>query len=128
MMNIGKVIWFTICFVGMVLIIPFVILEGLSEEINYVRGVYEYNDLQNNINPINFATSSSINGYNLSVNSIVKQQHTNVLNDGSNYYILLNEDIKYLSSNITYTFSIIRSSPSHPTMYPEITPVGCTIW
>jgi len=33
MMNIGKVIWFTIFFVGMVLIIPFVILEGLSEEI-----------------------------------------------------------------------------------------------
>ena len=31
-MNIGKVIWFTICFVGMVLIIPFVILDELRKK------------------------------------------------------------------------------------------------
>lgn len=85
-------------------------ISGVSNKVKYVRGIFEYNDLLNNSNPLNFASSSDVSGFNITVNSINKTLFDTVKFDGANYYVNINENINYLSDNITYNFSVIRSS------------------
>lgn len=87
-------------------------VTGLSNKIKFTRGIYEYNDLINNLNPLNFSTVSQSSGFNVTVNSINNSLFDSIKYDGSNYYVNINENITYLSDNISYTFSIIRSSDS----------------
>ena len=55
-------------------VVNHIIEPSYRHTINYVRGIFEYNDLQNNINPINFSNAALPNGYNLAVNSIIKHE------------------------------------------------------
>jgi hypothetical protein len=87
-------------------------IPGVTNQVKFVRSVYEYEDLLSSINPLNFAQYSSSYGFNITVGSINKQLYDNVHFDGSNYYILINENIPYLSNNITYSFSVTRLSDS----------------
>lgn len=85
---------------------------GVTNQVNFVRAIYEITDLNNSTSPLNFVSSSSSSEFNISVDTINKQTFDNLLFDGSNYYINLNENIPYLSPNITYTFSVVRVSDS----------------
>ncbi len=87
-------------------------VPGVTNAVKFVRSVYEYNDLTNSTNPINFSFVSSSNGFNITVGSINKQSFETVQFDGSNYFITIGENIPYLSPGIIYTFSAIRVSDS----------------
>lgn len=91
-----------------------VFVPGVTNAVKFVRSIYEYNDLTNSTNPINFTlvSSSTIGGFNISVGSINKQSFETVQFDGSNYFITINENIPYLSPGIVYTFSVTRVSDS----------------
>lgn len=85
-------------------------VAGVTNKVKFARGIFEYNDLLNNSNPLNFASYSDVSGFNISVNSINKTLFDTVKFDGVNYYVNINENINYISDNITYTFSVIRTS------------------
>ena len=91
-----------------------IFVPGLTNQIKFMRAIYEYQDLLNSTNPINFAFNSISNGFNATVNTINKQIFTNVDFDGVNHFVIINENIPYLSPNITYTFSVIRLSDNLP--------------
>jgi len=89
-----------------------VFVPGVTNQIKFVRGIYEYNDLTNNPVPINFAFVSTSNNYNITVNSITGQSFESVQFNGTNYFITLNQNIQYISPGITYTFNVVRNSDS----------------
>jgi hypothetical protein len=85
-------------------------VPGVTYQVKYVRSVFEYDDLLYNTNPINFANASTSNNFNISVGSLVKQSFESVQFDGTNYYVILNENVPFLSPNITFNFTITRVS------------------
>jgi hypothetical protein len=85
-------------------------IAGVTNQVKSIRSIYEYNDLLNSTNPLNFAFSSTANNFNINVAPISKQVFENVQFDGSNFYVTVNENIPYLSPDITYTFSVTRVS------------------
>ncbi len=87
-------------------------ISGVTNEVKLVRGLYEYEDLIGSTNPFNFAQTCVSSGFNITVGSYTKQVFDTVQYDGSDYYVNINENIPYLSSSITYSFSIIRVSDS----------------
>jgi len=89
-----------------------VFVPGVTNAVKFVRSVYEFNDLTNNTNPINFATVSTSSNFNITVGSINRQSFENVQFDGTNYFITLNENIPYLSTGIIFSFSVVRVSDS----------------
>ena len=87
-------------------------VPGVTHEVKFVRGLYEFNDVTNSIAPFNFASVCSSSGFNITSGSVVREVFSTVQYDGTNYYVLINENIPYLSPNITYNFSVIRLSNS----------------
>ena len=87
-------------------------VPGVTNQVDFVRGVFEYNDLLFNTSPINFGPASTSSGFNITVNTLSKQTFENVQFDGTNYYININENLSYLSPDIVYDFSVIRVSDS----------------
>ncbi len=87
-------------------------VPGVTNQVKFVRSIYEYQDLVNSIHPLNFAVASSRNDFNITVGSINKEAFDYVKFDGINYYVNTGENVPYISPNITYTFSVIRSSDS----------------
>lgn len=87
-------------------------IEGVSYPIKSIRGLYEYSDYQNSTNPFNFANSSSYSQNQITVNTAIKSYLGSIQFDGSDYYVMLPENIPYLSANINYSFSVIRLSDS----------------
>jgi hypothetical protein len=85
-------------------------VAGVSNQVKFVRALYEYNDLLNSTHPINFATSAASSGFGVTVSPISKQVFGSVQFDGSNYYVAIEENVPFLSSDIIYTFSVIRNS------------------
>jgi len=83
-------------------------VPGVSQEIKSVRGLYEYEDFSNSINPINFSSFCTPNNYNVEVNTFSKVIFTTVKYDGTDYYVLIDENVPYLSSNINYEYSVER--------------------
>jgi len=88
-------------------------ISGVTNSVKLVRGLYEHEDLVYSTRPFNFAQSSSSNGFNVTVNSYSKQIFETVQYDGMDYYVNINESVPYLSSNITYDFSVIRVSDGY---------------
>jgi hypothetical protein len=86
-------------------------VPGVTNQIKYVRTLVEYEDLLNNTNPLNFASFVNSGDFDVQIGSIVGQSFENVQFDG-NYYVIINQNIPYLSSNITYTFTVTRVSDS----------------
>lgn len=87
-------------------------LPGVSQQVSFVRGLFEFNDLTNSTNPINFANYTTADNFNITVNSLSKQVFDTIQFDGTNFYVNINENIPYFSPNITFNFSVIRSSDS----------------
>lgn len=89
-------------------------LAGVTNQVKFVRSVFEYEDLVNSIHPLNFAAFSTPNGFDINIAPITNQFYDHVKFDGINYYININENIPFLSPNITYTFSVTRISDGMP--------------
>lgn len=89
-----------------------IFVPGVTNAVKFVRSIYEYNDLINNTNPINFAFVSTSSNFNITVNPINKQSFETVQFDGTHFFVILNENIPYLSPGITYTFNVVRNSDS----------------
>jgi len=87
-------------------------LPGVTNQVEYVRSVFEYNDLLNSVYPLNFASVSTGNLFNIQVGSLTGQMFENIQFDGTNYYVLINQNIPYLSPDISYVFNIVRVSDS----------------
>jgi len=87
-------------------------VAGVTNQIKFVRAIYEMSDLKNSKAPINFAINSTNSDFNIYVDTISKQTFDNVLFDGTDFYVNINENIPYISPNITYTYSVIRISDS----------------
>ena len=88
--------------------------EGVTNQVKFVRTIFEYSDVSNSIHPINFAPFSSSNGFNITIAPITKQVFGNVQHnilDG--YFVTIDENVPYLSSNITYNFSVTRLSDGY---------------
>lgn len=89
-------------------------VPGVTNAVKFVRSVFEYNDLVNSTNPINFAFVSTSSNFNITVNPINKQSFESVQFDGTNFFVTLNENIPYLSPNIIYNFNVVRTSDLKP--------------
>lgn len=85
-------------------------VSGVTNQVKFIRGVYEFSDLQNSAHPFNFVQGTTSDGFNITLAPITKQILESVQFDGSNYFVVINENIPYLSPSIDYTFSVIRSS------------------
>jgi hypothetical protein len=85
---------------------------GVSQKIKYVRGVFEYQDLINNKNPVNFASKSTFNNNVITVDSFTANYLCSVKHNGINHYVELPLSLNYISSNITYTYEVIRLTDS----------------
>ena len=85
-------------------------IPGVTYQVKFVRSVFEYTDLLNSTNPINFAFSSTSSNFNINVSPLSKMFNEAVQFDGTNHFVIINENIPYLSPNIQFTFSVIRNS------------------
>jgi hypothetical protein len=85
-------------------------VSGVTNVVSQVRGLYEYQDLLNNIKPINFAPAATFNGKTISVSSLNFTEYQFVQFDGTNYFITANSPLLYQSSNITINIQITRVS------------------
>lgn len=85
----------------------------VGEQIKFVRGVFEYNDLLNSTNPINFAPFSSNSNSAINVGANTGSIFTEVLFDGTNFYVNLPQNIPYVSNNINFDINIIRKTDNN---------------
>ena len=85
---------------------------GVGQPIKQIRGLYEYQDLANNIQPINFAPSATFDNTVISTNTLSLSEYHTVQFDGTNYYVELNTPLYYQSPNITINISVVRLSDS----------------
>jgi hypothetical protein len=85
-------------------------VPGVTNPISFLRGIYEFADLKSNSIPVNFAPSATFSGQIITVAPLTTQQYTNVAFDGTNFYVLSNLDLPFLSSNITLSITITRLS------------------
>lgn len=85
---------------------------GVSQPIKQVRGVFEYNDLANNIQPINFAPTATFDNTVITVAPLSISEYHTVQYNGTHYYVQLNTALYYQSPNITMNISVIRLSDS----------------
>lgn len=82
----------------------------VSNDIKFVRSLYEFDDLKFNTNPLNFASFTSSNARTIIVNPATFQQLTTVQFDGTNHYVLTNLNLPYISPNFTFNVSVERLS------------------
>ena len=85
-------------------------VPGVSDAVKFVRSVFEYNDLLNNTNPLNFASVSNSSNFNITVGAITGQSFESIQFNGFNYSVMLGLNLPYISPGITYTFNVVRVS------------------
>lgn len=84
----------------------------VSNNIQFIRHVYEINDLLNNSKPINFAEVSSFDNKIISVNALNYEEYHVVETDGYDLFVILNTELQYLSPNINLDITVSRISDS----------------
>lgn len=87
-------------------------IPGVSDYVKYIRGIFEREDLINNISPINFSQSATFNGKTISVSGINYSEYQTVQLDGSDLIVNTNINLPYISTNIIITPIITRLSDS----------------
>jgi len=84
-------------------------VPGVTNSIKNIRGIYEIEDLINNSTPINFNQNATFTSNVIDVNNYIYSGYLEVKYD-TNYYIDVPIALNYISSNITYTYSVVRQS------------------
>lgn len=87
-------------------------VPGVTNQIKFIRSIYEYNDLINSTHPLNFAQTSVSSGFNIQVLPINGSVYESVELDSDGYYVTLDKNIPYISDNISYLFNVTRVSDS----------------
>lgn len=87
-------------------------VNTVSNNINFIRHIYERNDLLNNPLPIDFSSSATFSGKTISVHPVSFNEYHTISFNGSNFVVQLNTPLKYLSNNLTLNISVIRVSDS----------------
>ena len=83
----------------------------VSNNIKYIRSIYEFNDLKFNIHPLNFGPSATFSSRTITVNPVNGNLLTTVQhNNTDGYYVLTNLDLPYISPNFTFTITVTRLS------------------
>lgn len=82
----------------------------VTNNIQYLRGVYETEDLLNNTAPLNFSENATFEGKSITIAPLEFKEYHTVEFDGVDYFITLNTGLQYLSSNITLDIGITRLS------------------
>ena len=85
-------------------------VNTVTDSIQFIRNIYENDDLLYNIAPINFAESATFSNKSITVNALERQEYHSI-DDG--YVVVLNTELQYLSSNITLDISVIRLSDGY---------------
>lgn len=88
-------------------------VPGVTNQVKFVRGSFAYDDLVNSTNPINFAPATTSSNFTITINSLTGQTFSNVFFNGINYYVPFEQNIPYLSNDITFQFSITRVSDGY---------------
>lgn len=86
----------------------------VSNNIKFIRSIYEFNDLQNNTRPLNFGPFATFISRTITINPIIAHEFGTVqhnVTDG--YYVLINLNLPYISPNITFNITITRLSDSN---------------
>lgn len=83
-------------------------VPGVSNQVKFTRFLGTFDDLLNSTNPFNFSPVTTSSGFNISVGTYSKEIFQTVQQDIDGYYVTINENIPYLSSSITYSFSATR--------------------
>lgn len=83
---------------------------GISNYVGYIRGLYEREDLISDITPINFASTATFNGKNITVSTLSFNEYNTVQFDGYQHYVLSSSPLNYLSPSIAINVQIKRLS------------------
>lgn len=86
-------------------------VNEVTYDVGALRRIYEILDLENNIEPINFAPYADFSSKTITLNPITNILYT-VIKDDGNFYVELDRNIYYQSANITFSFTVIRNSDS----------------
>ncbi len=76
-----------------------------------LRSLYLYNDVVNNVTPVNFASYCTTTENTITISPIQETFSTSLFYDGT-YYVLLPLSLFYKSTQFTFSFSVIRNSDS----------------
>lgn len=87
-------------------------VHAVTDSIQFIRNIYESDDLLNNSSPINFAELASFTDKSITITPLERKEYHNVEFDGYDYFITLNTSLFYLSPNITLDIEVIRLSDS----------------
>jgi hypothetical protein len=87
-------------------------INTVTDSIQFIRNIYESDDLLNNSEPINFAEAATFTDKSITVSSLETKEYHNVEFDGTDYYVTLNKGLSYLSTNITLDIAVVRLSDS----------------
>ncbi len=87
-----------------------VFIPGVTDTINFNRGIYEFSDLQNSTNPLNFAEAATFSGKVITLNPLEYQEYATVVSTDDGYTVELSLNLPYISSNFNFTVSVIRNS------------------
>ena len=71
-------------------------IAGVTNQVKFVRSVFEFDDLTESTNPLNFASVSSSNGFNITVGFITRQSFESVQHGVDGYFVTVNENIPFL--------------------------------
>lgn len=85
-------------------------VPGVTNQVKFVRGLFAYDDLLFNTNPINFAPACTSSNFIITVGSLSQQSFENVQFNGTEFFINLNQNLSYISPDITYQFTVVRVS------------------
>jgi hypothetical protein len=88
-------------------------IPGVTDSIKFVRSIYEFDSLKNDINPINFVLGATFSGNIINVYPLNNIEYEFVQHDGTNYFVNIPEKFNYLSPNININISIIRQSDGY---------------
>ena len=85
----------------------------VSNDIKFLRGIYEFDNLKNDIAPLNFAPFATFINRTITLNPYTYQEFGSVLyNVSDGYYISTNINISYLT-NFIFTISVKRLSDGY---------------
>lgn len=88
----------------------FVFVPGVTSAIKYINGIYEFNDLEFNDTPYNFARGATFSNTTITLSPVTNVLYDTLNQDVDGYYVFIPESFSYLSPNIIFTISIIRQS------------------
>lgn len=88
------------------------IVPTVSNNIQFIRSIFEITDLTNNSQPLNFAEAATFDNKIITVGPLAYNEYHTVEQSGSDLVIYLNTGLQYLSANITFDQFITRLSDS----------------